>query len=322
MSQTAQLFLITGFLGSGKTSVINSLLSKLTDKRVGLILNDFGPIAVDSALIGDKEKIIITESLHGGQIFCSCLSGSFIARISEMAGYDLDYIIVEASGLAKPSTLMDIISHITSVNSGNKIVYRGMICVIDALRYGILSQSVAAIREQIVFSDWFIVNKSDLVDDKALQSTVTTLKELKPGSDIFCTSFGQFTSEMRKRFDTNTTEPLLSDTDAQEYKGWGSEGRPESFVFLPEEPVSCDEIRDLFESVAPSLMRAKGFLLCDDEMIRVDIVGEQLKVDVVDRKDDLELGIVCIHTPSVDALSLVKEKWNEKGYDGKYCIRK
>ncbi|NCB03748.1 MAG: GTP-binding protein, partial [Spirochaetia bacterium] len=87
MDTSIPLLLVTGFLGSGKTSVINSLLSHLKDKKVALILNDFGSIVIDSAFIQKTGGVVSTKSLHGGQIFCSCLSSSFVKSVVEMVEY-------------------------------------------------------------------------------------------------------------------------------------------------------------------------------------------------------------------------------------------
>ena len=94
------LYLITGFLGSGKTSVINHLLDEFAGKRIGLVLNDFGQIEVDSSLVPTSGKIH-TKGLHGGQIFCSCLSGSFIDTVLEFSDFDPDLVLVETSGLSQ-----------------------------------------------------------------------------------------------------------------------------------------------------------------------------------------------------------------------------
>ena len=158
MSNTIPLYLVTGFLGSGKTSIINSLLSQVKEKRVGLILNDFGSIVVDSALIKSSSEVVAIKNLSGGQIFCSCLSGSFVKSVIEMADQNPDFIIVEASGLAKPAPLLELVSIITEKNASKRVtLMEGMMCVIDAERYLTLSQSLMTLEEQVMFSDWFII---------------------------------------------------------------------------------------------------------------------------------------------------------------------
>ena len=72
-------------------------------------MNEWGDINIDAGLIEHASGDEIIE-LSGGQIFCSCLSGSFVNAVVKLSSYDLDYILTEASGLAKPSVLMEIIN--------------------------------------------------------------------------------------------------------------------------------------------------------------------------------------------------------------------
>ncbi|GAB1484657.1 hypothetical protein MASR2M78_34750 [Treponema sp.] len=69
------LVLLTGFLGSGKTTVLNDALAELHDKRVAVVVNEWGKQGVDGALLGDRCPSGITE-IAGGQIFCSCVAGT------------------------------------------------------------------------------------------------------------------------------------------------------------------------------------------------------------------------------------------------------
>ena len=188
MKGAIPVFLITGFLGSGKTSLLNSLLRQLEGKRVAVVLNDFGQIGVDSALVPRQDGIVIHE-LKGGQIFCSCLSGSFVETILRFESYQPELVLVEASGLSKPSPLLEIVTWIQS-RSLNRFSYRGMICVIDALRFLPLSKALLTLEEQVVFSDLFILNKTDLVDDSTLSQVENTLLKIQPQARIIYSTYG------------------------------------------------------------------------------------------------------------------------------------
>src|SRR5699024_9086516 len=96
-----QLYVLTGFLGSGKTTFLTNILEKLDDKKIGIIQNEFGKLSVDGELI-NKNGIEMTE-ISRGSIFCSCLKLSFVEALAEMGKMDLEYVFVESSGLADPS---------------------------------------------------------------------------------------------------------------------------------------------------------------------------------------------------------------------------
>jgi G3E family GTPase len=322
MKKAIRLYLLTGFLGSGKTSVINSLLSQIQGKKVGLILNDFGSIPVDSALIDDTSKIAVSTNLNGGQIFCSCLSGSFIKSVTKMAEYDLDYILVEASGLSKPTSLLEIVSAITSQETKHRVVYGGMACVVDAQRYLILSQSLMTITEQVVCSDWFIINKSDLVDEQLLQSTISHLTHIKPLTPIYTTSFGKVTPEIMSQFENQGELTPQIIKDSKPYRGWGSYGRPKSCIFIPQMPFEIPQIEGFFTSIAVDMLRVKGFLDFGEKTkaLLVDIVGNQVKIGVVEKPHDVEMGVVCVYSASTDAVSLLKQRWTLLGKSPSICV--
>ncbi len=311
MSNTIPLYLVTGFLGSGKTSIINSLLSQVKEKRVGLILNDFGSIVVDSALIKSSSEVVAIKNLSGGQIFCSCLSGSFVKSVIEMADQNPDFIIVEASGLAKPAPLLEIVSIITD-KTKQRVTYGGMMCVVDAERYLTLSQSLMTLEEQVMFSDWFIINKSDLVNEEVLASTVAKITSLRPLAPVYTSSYGLFSDAMMKQLNEEISPTLISFKDAHLYAGWGTHGRPKNCVFIPEGPYEIRHIEELLTSIAHAMLRMKGFLSLHEgnKALLVDVVGPHVKVIVTENPIDTEIGVVCIYSAKVDAISLITQKWS------------
>lgn len=321
MANKIPLYLITGFLGSGKTSVINSLLSLLKDKKVGLVLNDFGHITVDSHLVKGLSEVVASTSLSGGQIFCSCLSGSFVKSVVEMTRYNPDYIIVEASGLAKPSPLLEIVSHITD-QTNNRVTYGGMMCVVDAERYHLLSKSLMTLEEQVVFSDWFIVNKSDLVTQDRLDETLSRIKELKPLAPIYTTTFGSLTHEMMKQFNEHKSLTPITLTDSTPYDGWGTHGRPKNCLFIPSLPYEISDIEKLLTEVAPHMLRMKGFvpLKQEDKALLVDVVGLHITCGVVEKPLNVEMGIMCLYSRQLDAPSVMQQTWDTISTSSSSCV--
>ena len=98
-----ELILLTGFLGSGKTTLLQQLLREYEDKKIGVIVNDFGKINVDAKLVSSSG--IQMAELANGSIFCACIKDKFVDSLIEMSQRDLDYLFIEASGLADPSNM-------------------------------------------------------------------------------------------------------------------------------------------------------------------------------------------------------------------------
>ncbi|MEA5032915.1 MAG: GTP-binding protein [Sphaerochaeta sp.] len=304
------LHIVTGFLGSGKTSVINSLLGHLKDRKIALITNDFGPIAVDSALVAASSAVVATKSLSGGQLFCSCLSGSFVDTVEALLAYDPDMIIVEASGLAKPAPLLEIVSVITNRSAG-RVTYGGMLCVIDASRYHLLSQAITTLEEQLVFSDAIILNKTDLVDAQALATVTAQVRKTRPLAPYFATTHGAIRPDMLSLWDTDVAWNHLRSIDTAPYKGWGVHGRPKTVVFSIEGKWNPTMVEALLAEVSPQMLRMKGFLpYGNGNALQVDAVGPYVQVGMCDMPVGIETGVVGIHAATVDAKTLLLATWN------------
>ena len=311
-----KLHLVTGFLGSGKTSVINSLLEHLKDRKVALVTNDFGPIAVDSALIASSSPVVATKSLSGGQLFCSCLSGSFVDTVETLLDYDPDIVLVEASGLAKPAPLLEIVSVITS-RSGGRVTYAGMLCVVDASRYHLLSQAITTLEEQLVFSDAIILNKTDLVDAKTLARVTAEVREIRPLVPCVATTHGIITPDMLALWDTDVAWEHIRSIDTTAYTGWGVHGRPKTVVFSIEGDWNPPMLEAVLAEVSPQMLRMKGFLpYGDGHALQVDAVGPYVQVGMCEYPVGIETGVVGIHAATVDAKTLLLDAWGRKDTRG------
>ncbi|MGI6467241.1 MAG: GTP-binding protein [Sphaerochaetaceae bacterium] len=312
-NKTAKLILITGFLGSGKTTLINNLLNHLKKEKVALILNDFGSIVIDDALVEKSEEVVSYKNLSGGQIFCSCLSGSFIESVENSLQFQPDYIIVETSGLAKPSPMLEIVS-IIKKQTKNKISYNGMLCVIDAQRFEPLFKALNTIEEQIMFSDWFLINKTDLVDKRELENLTNQINKLRPLAPLYNTEWGIVEKDLYNLlFDDTKEKELTFDFDLEPFKGWGVHGRPKSCIILTPQGYKEESLEIALHKISSKMLRMKGFLphpTINDSSLLVSGVGPNLTIKEKVKPASMEYGLVCIHAANMDGPQTVNEIWN------------
>ena len=128
MADKTGLYVFTGFLGAGKTTILLRLLDILKDKRVGIIQNEFGKLSIDGEILRNDDIKMV--EINRGSIFCSCLRLSFVQALADMAAYKFDYLFIESSGLGDPSNveeILDAASHLC----GDAYELQGVICLVD-----------------------------------------------------------------------------------------------------------------------------------------------------------------------------------------------
>lgn len=176
--------LVGGFLGAGKTTLVNRLISS-GGRRYGVIVNEFGDVNVDSALIQELEDGGIAELENG----CLCCVGreDLTGALYELILPDEppDYIVVELSGLADP---VPVAQELLSTEWCRILKLDGIVCVADARN---LARTVAENpegRSQLAYASVVVLNKTDLVDEEELDEARRLVAETNPLARIVQTS--------------------------------------------------------------------------------------------------------------------------------------
>ncbi len=185
MTGRTKLYLITGFLGAGKTTLMNRLLDFLSGEKVCVIVNEFGKAGIDASLL--PETGMEVRELNNGQVFCSCLSAAFVQALLSLLEKNPDYLLVETSGLARPESLGRILAEI-DVLSGGRFDYRGMICVTDPAEFVDYVDLLVPIREQVEKSDVLIINKTDISDEESVRFVEERAALMNPRLRVYRTS--------------------------------------------------------------------------------------------------------------------------------------
>jgi G3E family GTPase len=172
---------LTGFLGAGKTTLVNRILSEAHGLRIAVIVNDFGAVAIDSELIIGVEPGTI--SLANGCVCCE-IRGDLVAAVDSILGQDrdLDALVLEASGVAEPS---GIARTFTSEVFRSPIRLDGIVAVIDAEQLPAQAQDPATrdlVFGQIGYSDIVLLNKIDLAERARVDAVRTFVHDRLPRS--------------------------------------------------------------------------------------------------------------------------------------------
>lgn len=295
-----QLYLLTGFLGTGKTTLLNNLLELLRGEKTGIIINEFGAAGVDGAVIEHHGLEMI--ELNNGQIFCSCLAGDFVKAIAAFAELPVDYLLVESSGLANPTSLDTVLGEVKKL-TGDAFEYRGMICVVDTLQLLDLVQAVNAVREQIVRSDIILINKVDLVEESVVEEIEEKIRELQPDARIYRTTYCRVDLEifLTARSDTPRKHPG---------KVVSSFTRPVTFLIEPAQMVDPEKVRKFVAAVYGDTLRIKGFFLSPDGWMYLDEVDGITRISSVP-EPKVGSGIVIISRIGERLWEKIPPAWGE-----------
>lgn len=175
-------FIITGFLGVGKSSMLtNTIKNHFTDKQVAIIVNEFGEIGVDQNILKNVHSDVI--EISEGCICCQ-MAEEFESGVLEiMNKYNPEIIFVETSGAAEPFPVF-----MSLQNLG--ISVDGVICVVDAKNYPSYMNNPTA-KYQVGGSNIIVLNKTDLVNEEELSQAKTDIIEYKKKHDLKNTLTGK-----------------------------------------------------------------------------------------------------------------------------------
>ena len=168
-------FVLTGFLGSGKTTLLqNTIKQHFSDKRVAVVVNEFGDIGLDGKVLENvySEVLEISEGC-----ICCKLAEEFEAGVREIiAKYDPEIIFVETSGASEPFPIF-----LSLQNLG--IVVEGIICVCDVKHFDTYKENATA-KYQIGGSNILALSKTDLVSPQELEAVKEEIVAIKEAYDI------------------------------------------------------------------------------------------------------------------------------------------
>ena len=172
--------LITGFLGAGKTTLVNELLRTPPPRRLGVLVNELGDVGIDGELVGDEADGVV--ELTSGCLCCS-VRGELSDSLTSMASIQptLEGIVVETTGLADPGPVIDTVAWLPDV-----LRLDALVTVADArtcLRL-LEDPELGEARRQVELASTIVISKSDLVDGDALADARDRLRALNPLAEL------------------------------------------------------------------------------------------------------------------------------------------
>lgn len=296
MRKVTPITLLTGYLGSGKTTLINHILTNEKGLKIAVIVNDIGEVNIDASLIekggivGKKEESLV--ALQNGCICCT-LKMDLVEQIEEILKMDkFDYIMIEASGICEPipiaQTITMLSDYMDTSNLPSTPRLDSVISVVDAVRMSSEFDSGSSllnthlededienlIIEQIEFCNIIILNKVDSISKEELGRIKSVIKTIQPTAKIIETNYCNV--DITELLNTH----LFNFEEAASSAGWikylenpedDEEGETDeygigTFVFYNRDPFNRQKFFDYINKPWPkNIIRTKGILYFSDD---------------------------------------------------------
>jgi G3E family GTPase len=242
------ILLVTGFLGAGKTTVVNHLLAHAEGRRIAAVVNDFGAINIDAELIAGANDGVV--SLSNGCICCS-LEGDLLRTLATLLRRDPrpEFIVIETSGIADPA---DIVRNLMDPVIWREAPLETVLCVVDATASAETLDD-ALLRSQLRAADIVALSKVDMADAAACAHLREVIRTQRPAAVLVDAPQGEVPTALL----------FPADVDAMPTPREVSPRRPvadrfETLSWTSEHPVSLARFQQAIGRLAPKLARAKG----------------------------------------------------------------
>jgi G3E family GTPase len=271
---TIPVTLLTGFLGAGKTTLLNRVLSEAHGQRIAVVVNEFGEIGVDGAMIEGADGDVV--ELANGCLCCATRGQLLGAIASVMArGAPLDGIVIETSGLADPFPVLSELAH-SSLSEALHV--DGVITLVDAENFDRNLGSAEAAFQQIVAADLLLVNKVDLVGADIPGMIERGVRVLNPAARVIaCTGADvPLAMVLGSRLGARDAAPASRPGDGTSHHHHDQgHGGFESLALEPHGALDPARLSDWLSRLPSNVFRAKGLvhLAGAKEQVVVSAVG-------------------------------------------------
>ena len=283
------IILITGYLGSGKTTLMQKLLNQ-EQRRIALIVNDMGSINIDAAKLGRDAKNVVEVEMVEMQNGCICctLRDEFISQIERISKEpEIEAIFVEASGISEPSAIAGSFLVYQEENPDTNVYLSSIVSVVDTDRIyreflGELTDEeeheeddiINLVIDQIEFCDLIVLNKTDLLTLTQLEEVKKVLRDYQTKAPMIPSVNGSVDPKLIMHgeefnydevLDSSAIQRALETNDPEEATACVDEYGISSFAFEERRPFNRERFERLVSDYPKELIRTKGYIWFSDD---------------------------------------------------------
>lgn len=293
------IYLITGFLGAGKTTLVKNLIKGFQDTKTAIIVNEFGKEGVDGVLL--RSHGMVLEEISNGSIFCVCRSDKFIDALIKVKDLDIENIIVESSGLADPFGMPKILSALDKL-APDIFNYKGSICVVDTLHFTSLYSIAPALKHQVQGADLILLNKVDLACIDKIEGVKKLIYSLNDYAKIIETSFSCI-KDFSKIHDLQWYQPDMEGILLKKTIGV-------SKTVLKFSEVDIKKLISWLKEWVHKTYRIKGFVRYKNNRYYIESIKENIQIS--ESTVDKEYNYLVVLSSNMEELKReIKSSWKE-----------
>jgi G3E family GTPase len=299
-SKMMDIFLVTGFLGAGKTTLIRRLLTSEIEGvgKTAVLVNEVGQLGIDGTLLSGRDVDII--ELTSGCICCT-MKTDFVRAVLEIHDrVGPDFLLVEATGVAQPGDILDLLFE-PDMKEFCRI--RGLVTVVDAEFFEARELLGSFYNNQIRSAETLILNKVDLVAPETLQEIEALLREMNPGALIIPTRFCEVNLSLL--IGGVSHDPKANFHGLHEH-GHVDEMGFQIFSFEEDRPMDREKLIAFLQSLPPTLFRMKGWVKFRDGSAFLDFAAGRYRFEPIDNPRTTALSFVGRNCQQAEILNALK----------------
>jgi G3E family GTPase len=268
MAAPVPFTILTGWLGAGKTSALNRMLGAPHGRKIAVLVNELGRIAIDGRLILGRGGDVL--ELAGGCVCCKVDTKNDLwdGIADVIARSRPEHVVLETTGIAEPAAILDTLAsgRLAEIARG-KVVPAGVVCVVDALAGVAVLDRRDEAREQLAAADRVMLSKLELAPADAVAAVRARVQALAPGAELAAfprddVGAMAMTSWMLERRGVKSA--------AARAKGAHDHGRGHhhggqlvavAFTAGGDEPMIAEAVMEVVRGLGERLARAKGWIV-------------------------------------------------------------
>ena len=185
MSSKIPVTIVSGFLGAGKTTLINKVLKEKHGEHIAVVINEFGEIGVDHQFVLDVEEEIY--QMDNGCLCCTLRTDiadmlKSILMVKEQNGIKVDRVLFETTGLADPAPIAQTFINVPFLNE--HFILDAVLTVVDSKNFLYQTAHQTEPAKQVGFADKIFMSKHSLVDDTIYAKVINEVRSINPFAEI------------------------------------------------------------------------------------------------------------------------------------------